>query len=392
MPVISTNTAANSAVRYLNINSTEQSQSLSKLASGSRITQASDDAAGLAISTRIQSDVTALEQAATNASHGISVLQTADGGASNISDILQRMKALASESASGTVTDNERTYINAEFSQLIDEVDGTATSTRYNGQSLLDGTSSFASGVTVMVGSDATDTITVQLSTLTASSLGLTSATDTSPADLVGGSADVSLAAGATASFDVNGTTVTIGDSASTSAQTLTVDDIADAINTALSSVTGNTVTASVDSTSGKLTLANSATGTAASTTIDNFSGITASNLGLTSTSSTGAAAGDLSVSTQAGATAALDAIDAAINSVSNARAGIGATESRFEFRAETIATSSENLKAANSAITDVDVASESAKLASAEVKTQAAVAAAAQANQMPQQLLKLMQ
>jgi flagellin len=97
-------------------------------------------------------------------------------------------------------------------------------------------------------------------------------------------------------------------------------------------------------------------------------------------------------VSTQAGATAALDAIDAAINSVSNARAGIGATESRFEFRAETIATSSENLKAANSAITDVDVASESAKLASAEVKTQAAVAAAAQANQMPQQLLKLMQ
>jgi flagellin len=392
MPVISTNTAANSAVRYLNINSTEQSQSLSKLASGSRITQASDDAAGLAISTRIQSDVTALEQAATNASHGISVLQTADGGASNISDILQRMKALASESASGTVTDNERTYINAEFSQLIDEVDGTATSTRYNGQSLLDGTSSFASGVTVMVGSDATDTITVQLSTLTASSLGLTSTTDTSPADLVGGSADVSLAAGATASFDVNGTTVTIGDSTSTSAQTLTVDDIADAINTALSSVSGNTVTASVDSTTGKLTLANSATGTAASTTIDNFSGITASNLGFTSTSSTGAAAGDLSVSTQAGATAALDAIDAAINSVSNARAGIGATESRFEFRAETIATSSENLKAANSAITDVDVASESAKLASAEVKTQAAVAAAAQANQMPQQLLKLMQ
>jgi flagellin len=243
-----------------------------------------------------------------------------------------------------------------------------------------------------MVGSDATDTITVQLSTLTASSLGLTSTTDTSPADLVGGSADVSLAAGATASFDVNGTTVTIGDSTSTSAQTLTVDDIATAINTALSSVSGNTVTASVDSTTGKLTLANSATGTAASTTIDNFSGITASNLGFTSTSSTGAAAGDLSVSTQAGATAALDAIDAAINSVSNARAGIGATESRFEFRAETIATSSENLKAANSAITDVDVASESAKLASAEVKTQAAVAAAAQANQMPQQLLKLMQ
>ena len=123
-------------MRYLNINSADQTSSLSKLASGSRITQASDDAAGLAISTRISSDVTALTQAATNSSHGVSVLQTADGGASNISDILQRMKALASQSSSGTVTDTERAYIDAEFSQLIDEVDGIATSPtmpRYGG-------------------------------------------------------------------------------------------------------------------------------------------------------------------------------------------------------------------------------------------------------------------
>jgi flagellin len=392
MPVISTNTAANSAVRYLNINANEQSQSLSKLASGSRITKASDDAAGLAISTRIQSDVTALQQAATNASHGISVLQTADGGASNISDILQRMKALASESASGTVTDTERAYINAEFSQLIDEVNGTATSTRYNGQSLLDGTSSFSTGVSVMVGSDSSDTINVQIASLTATALGLTNASASAPADLVGGSSDITLAAGATASFTVNGTTVTIGDSSSSSSQTITMQDVADAINTALGSVSGNTVTASVDSTTGNLTLSNSATGANASTTVADFSGITAADLGLTTTTSTGADAGNLSVATQAGANSALSAIDTAIDKVSKARADIGATESRFEFRAETIATSTENLQAANSAITDVDVASEEAKLASAEVKTQAAVAAAAQANQMPQELLKLMQ
>ena len=115
MPVISTNIAANSAVRYLNINSASQTSSLSKLASGSRITQASDDAAGLAISTKISSDVTALRQAATNASHGVAVLQTADGGAANISDILQRMKALASQAASGTVGDTERGFIDTEF-------------------------------------------------------------------------------------------------------------------------------------------------------------------------------------------------------------------------------------------------------------------------------------
>lgn len=276
MPVISTNIAANSAVRYLNINSSEQTSSLSKLASGSRITQASDDAAGLAISTRISSDVTALTQAATNASHGISVLQTADGGASNISDILQRMKSLASQASSGTVTDTERAYIDAEFSQLIDEVDGIATGTRYNGESLLDGSSTQynATGVAVMVGSSSADTITLALTSLDSTSLGI---------------------------------------------DTLTVD-------------------------------------------------------------------------TQTNADAALTALDTAIDSVSQARADIGALESRFGFRSEQIATSIENLTAANSAIIDTDVAAESSKLASAKVKTQAAVAAAAQASQMPQDLLKLLQ
>ena len=118
MPAISTNTAANSAVRYLNINSQQETSALSKLSSGSRITSASDDAAGLAISTRISSDITTLQQAATNAAQATSILQTADGGASNISDILARMKSLASESASGTVADSSRAYINSEFTQL----------------------------------------------------------------------------------------------------------------------------------------------------------------------------------------------------------------------------------------------------------------------------------
>jgi len=173
MPAINTNTAANSAVRYLNLNSAQESSALSKLSSGSRITSASDDAAGLAISTRISTDVTTLQQAATNASQATSILQTADGGASNISDILARMKSLASESASGTTTDSSRAYINSEFSQLSSEIDSIASGTRYSSQSLLDGTSVFASGVSVLVGSQASDTITITLSSLTATSLGV---------------------------------------------------------------------------------------------------------------------------------------------------------------------------------------------------------------------------
>lgn len=273
MPVISTNTAANSAVRYLNINSSQMSSSLSKLSSGSKITQASDDAAGLAISTRISSDVTTLQQAATNASQATSILQTADGGASNISDILSRMKSLASQSSSATVTDSSRAYLNSEFTALSDQIDSIATGTRYSGQSLLDGTSAFAAGASVLVGSTSADTITVTLDDLTSTTLGV----DT------------------------------------------------------------------------------------------------------------------LDISTQAGATAAIDALDTAIDTVSGARATIGAQESRFNFSASSISTQSQNLQAANSAITDVDIAAEQAKLSSSQVKVQAAVAAESSANQMPQYLLKLL-
>ena len=273
MPVINTNTAANSAVRYLNINAAQESSSLAKLASGSKITKASDDAAGLAISTRISSDITTLQQAATNASQATSILQTADGGASNISDILARMKSLASQSASGTVTDSSRAYIESEFSELTSQIDSIATGTRYSGQSLLDGTSAFASGVSVLVGSSASDTITVTLSNLKSSTLGLTS----------------------------------------------------------------------------------------------------------------------LDISTLSGATTALTALDTAIDTVSAARATIGAQESRFNFSASSISTQTENLQSANSAITDVDIASEQAKLSSAEVKTQAAVSAESAANKMPQYLLNLL-
>lgn len=275
MPVISTNTAANSALRYLNVNSDTQTASISKLASGSRITKASDDAAGLAVGTRITSDVTALQQASTNASHGSSVLQTADGGMARIGDILQRMKSLSTQSLSGAVTDTERAYINAEYTQLKSEIDGIASGTRFNGESLLDGTGVYGAvgGVDFLVGTDAADVINVQLAGLT------------------------------------------------------TTDLLVD----------------------------------------------------LTS------------VDTAANAGTALAAIDTAIGTVSSRRADAGALMSRFEFRGQQIDTSIENLDAAQSAIMDVDVAAEQSKLASAEVLTDASIAALAQANEMPKKLLDLL-
>ncbi|MGQ9365019.1 flagellin [Azospirillum sp. ST 5-10] len=173
MPVISTNTAANSALRYLNINSENQTASVSKIASGSRITKASDDAAGLAVGTSLLSDVTVLNQAATNAANGSSILQAADGGMARISDIVQRMRSLATQALSGTVTDTERGYLDAEYQQLLEEIDGIASGTRFNDESLLDGTTSWTSGIDFRVGTNSADTINVTISDVTTTGLGI---------------------------------------------------------------------------------------------------------------------------------------------------------------------------------------------------------------------------
>ncbi len=171
MPVVATNTAANSALRYLNNNSAAAAGSVGKLASGSRIVKASDDAAGLAIGTRLMADVTALTQSGINASQGASVVQVADGGLGRIGDVLQRMKALAAQSLSGVPTDTERAFIDAEYQELVSEVSDIATTTRFNGQSLLDGGAATAD---YFVGTDVSDTITVDFNTLAAGQTGYT--------------------------------------------------------------------------------------------------------------------------------------------------------------------------------------------------------------------------
>ncbi len=276
MPVVSTNTAANTATRFLNNNTAMASSSVGKLASGSRIVRASDDAAGLAIASRLNSDVVALQQAAINASQGASMVQVADGGLARIGDVLQRMKALAAASLSGVPTNNERAFIDAEYQELINEIDGIASTTRFNGDSLLDGTSGAAS---FFVGTDAADLITVGYQSLAS---------------------------------------------------------------------------------------------------VTNFS---AATMTLTA-----------AVTTAAVATTAMGQVDLAIDVISEARANAGAFISRFEFRGQQIATSTENIQAAESAISDVDLAAEQAKLVSSQVLVQASVSALSQANQIPQSLLRVLQ
>jgi flagellin len=136
---INTNIQALVAQRHLNVNRQEQERSLERLSSGSRINHASDDAAGLAISERIRANTRSLSQAGRNAQDGISLVQVAEGGTNEVTNILIRMRELSIQAASDTIGNKERGFIDKEVTQLRSEIDRIAQTTEFNGTKLLNG-------------------------------------------------------------------------------------------------------------------------------------------------------------------------------------------------------------------------------------------------------------
>ena len=144
---------------------------MEKLSSGSRINYAKDDAAGQAISTRLSAEIQGLEMASRNAADAQSLLDTAEGALQETSSVLLRMRELAVQSANGTLTDTDRGHLDAEFQQLIEEVDRIAGNTTFAGQELLDGT---YSSVSFQVGTGAGEVITVSIAGASSSDIGTT--------------------------------------------------------------------------------------------------------------------------------------------------------------------------------------------------------------------------
>ena len=136
---IATNTQALAAQRNLGINNDAQKMSLEKLASGSRINRAADDAAGLAISEKMRAGIRSVRQDIRNANDGISMIQTAEGGMNEIGNILVRFRELSIQASSDTITDVERGFMDKEVQQLHQEVNRIAAATEFNGQKLLNG-------------------------------------------------------------------------------------------------------------------------------------------------------------------------------------------------------------------------------------------------------------
>ena len=171
MTVIGTNTAAMRASNASTLASNALATSMERLSTGKRINSAKDDAAGLAISTRMQSQTRSMTVAIRNANDGISLAQTAEGALSETSNMLQRMKELATQSASGTLKDSDRTALQSEMSQLTAEIDNEAKTTTFNGVNLLDGSTS---SVKLQTGINANSTISMSLANVSAATLGLT--------------------------------------------------------------------------------------------------------------------------------------------------------------------------------------------------------------------------
>ena len=167
MSVINTNVSASLTQNAISKNERAMSNAMEQLSTGKRINSASDDAAGLAISSRMTSQINGLAQAARNGNDAISLIQTADGALVEVTAMLQRMRELAVQAASDTNVTADRTALNSEYEALRTEVDRIGDNTQWNGKNIIDGTAGSGGTLTFQVGANQSQTITIALGDMT---------------------------------------------------------------------------------------------------------------------------------------------------------------------------------------------------------------------------------
>ncbi|HEY8389255.1 MAG TPA: flagellin [Parasegetibacter sp.] len=365
---INHNISALNAYRQLSVNNTSLQKSLEKLSSGLRINRAGDDAAGLAISEKMRGQIRGLEMAVKNAQDGISLIQTAEGALNETHAILQRMRELAVQATNDTNTIADRREIQKEINQLIEEIDRIAETTEFNTKKLLNGDLDGATSVYRYQTDQISGTVTIQTGT------------------------NDKLA------FNVNGQAKTI----TLDAGTYTAGQLAQMIQQKLNEspdLSGMTVTesggvltfeakflfATEDSTDSTANTDLNITASTEASKVASNETIKSLFVANVDTASTGG------VLTKDSATAAISNIDAAIQQVSAERSKLGAYQNRLEHTINNLGTAAENLTAAESRIRDVDMAKEMMEFTKMNILNQAATAMLAQANMMPQSVLKLL-
>lgn len=380
---INTNISALTAYRNLSTTQNDMSKSLEKLSSGLRINRAADDAAGLAISEGLKSQVGGLTVAARNAQDGISVSQTAEGSLGQVQAILQRMRDLAVQAGNDSNNSDSRKAITTEAGQLTQELGRIATSTNFNGINLLDGS---AGTLKFQVGANGTadNQISVDLSTANVSSIASTlgSAAGGAVMDVL---TPTNVTGAVTFSTGAAGSGTTVTATLGAAGTYTTVQSIADALN---KDTTFNaSLNATVNSSNQLVVRANSGAAVVGGATAGTHA---SAGTGFAVSVANGAPAG-LDFTSATGAQAAITAIDTQISKVSTARANLGAVQNRLEYTVNNLNISKENLTASRSRITDTDMASEMVNFTRSSILSQAGTAMLAQANQSNQGVLQLL-
>jgi len=369
MSVINTNVSALRSTSALALNSLSMQTSMQRLSTGLRINSASDDAAGLAIAQKMSAQIRGIDQAVRNANDGISLLQTAEGDMGAVGAALQRMRELAVQGANGTNSTTDAASLQTEFSAMIEEIDRVANNSQFNNLSIGGGNFKFQIGAN----NTNNDSISIAISKFNATTLGV----DANSVAVQSG-------------YGGNG--LTMADmSAAVTGGTGYTDGVYSDVK--LTGGSGSGAKATIVVASGAVSsviITDTGTGYADKDVL----GVSTVNEPLGSGGSgfeLAVATADLTAATTNAAGAAIDKIDAAIQSISTARAEMGATQNRLAKTVEALQTTSTNMSAARSRIQDTDYAKETTNLARTQIIQQAGTAMLAQANQAPQTVLALL-
>lgn len=376
---VNTNVSAMTAQRYLNKATDELNNSMERLSSGSRINSAKDDAAGLQISNRLVAQTRGLDVAMRNANDGISIAQTAEGAMQESTNILQRMRDLSLQSANGANGKSERVAIQEEVEALKDELNRIAETTAFGGRRLLNGSFGEAS---FQIGADAGEAIIMGLSSIRADDFRM------GGVEFVGGQPK-------SAGWEVDGAAATLqlqfttkeGENVSLSIGAKAGDDVEE-LASYINGQSDEMLTASVDE-DGHLQIfieENKVVGAV------NFSGGLAASLGMVSGNGDLVTAADLDVSDVGGAQMAVGVVDSAMRYIDSQRADLGAKQNRLSHTISNLSNIQENVSASNSRIRDTDFARETTAMTKGQILQQAGTSMLAQAKQMPQAALNLLQ
>ena len=387
MTVINSNSAAMLTANSINRNERMMTSTMERLSTGKRINSAADDAAGLAIATKMTAQVRGLDQAGRNANNATSMLQLADGAAEQVSNILQRMREITVQAADGSNSVSDVAVLNVEFKQAAEEIDRIVDVTEFNGKKLLNGDAGGVAGsgdstVTYQIGANAGQTLTVDFSDFNLAAGGST-VTNT-----------FAIGSGATADanvFTVDLTSLNAGD----------VVSLGDVSYTVTGTETDNSpLAAALGATTG---YAGTFSGSTVTLTGDaNGAGTALADLNVATNPMTADLSGFKTTGMQAtivvdGVSAStfdntLNALDKAIEGVATQRATFGANMNRLEYAVDNLASSSLATATARGRIEDANYATETTSLARSQIIAQAGTAMLAQANQKSQSVLSLLQ